>query len=103
MYTTCTTSMSLLLSYTQVQLTYTTCSGANYSFHVSFPEGCDLDVDDCSVDISQDNVVLLLKKDLPESDTGVFPLWEKFSVGLNASQTTVSSMKISHQLWDTCQ
>ena len=59
---------------------------------MSFPEGCDLDVDDCSVDISQDNVVLLLRKDLPESDSNMFLLWERFSVGLNASQTTVSNI-----------
>lgn len=71
-----------------VQLTYTTHNGEKYSFYVSFPGGCDLDVDDCSVDISQDNVVLLLKKDLPESSTDIVLLWEGFAVGLNASQTT---------------
>jgi hypothetical protein len=49
-----------------------------------------LDVDDCSVDVSEENVVVLLRKDLPETGTGVFLLWEKFSVGPNAIQTAVS-------------
>lgn len=75
----------------QVQLTYGTDKGENYSFYVSFPEGCGLDVDDCSVDVSEDNIVLLLKKDTPESDETSAPhQWDKFSVGLNASQTSVS-------------
>lgn len=73
----------------QVQLTYATHSGGKYSFYISFPEDCALDVDDCSVDVSQKNIVLLLRKDLPESTTDVFPLWDKFSVGLNAGQTKV--------------
>lgn len=49
-----------------------------------------MDVDDCSVDISQENIVLLLKKELPEPTPDILQLWEKFSVGLNASQTVVS-------------
>lgn len=74
----------------QIQLTYSTCEGEKYSFYISFPECCDLDVDDCSVDISQENIVLVLTKDLPESDIVV--LWDKFSVGLNTSQTIVSKV-----------
>ena len=74
----------------QIQLTYSTCDGKKYSFYISFPDCCDLDVDDCSVDVSQENIVLVLAKDLQESDVVV--LWDKFSVGLNASQTIVSVM-----------
>lgn len=74
----------------QVQLTYSTDKGEKYSFHISFPEGCGLDVDDCSVDISEDNVVLLLKKDMPE--TGDDHQWKNFFAGLNSSRTTVSQI-----------
>ncbi len=70
-------------------MTYSTSNEEKYSFYVSFPESCSIDVDDCTIDISEENVVLLLKKDVSETadDTN---LWEKFFVGLNANQTTVS-------------
>lgn len=60
-----------------------------YSFYISFPESCLLDVDDCSLDIADENIVLILKKDIPESATGA-DLWERFHVGLNVNQTIVS-------------
>ena len=72
-----------------MQLTYSTSGGEKFSFHVAFPEPCTLDVDDCSVDMGEENIVLLLRKDLPEGDDVAVKLWERFSVGLNASQTTV--------------
>ncbi len=74
---------------------YNTDGGERFSFHVTFPEPCALDVDDCSVDVDQENIVLLLRKGSPEGNeggtTGTTPLepWERFYVGLNASQTTV--------------
>ena len=70
----------------QVQLTYTTLNKEKFSFYVSFPETCSLDVDDCSLDISEENVVVLLKKDPPASSAD---LWERFYVGLNPNQTMV--------------
>lgn len=83
----------------QVQLTYSTLTGhEGYSFYVSFPESCSLDVDDCSIDISEDNIVLVLRKDTPaaadDDDGETFSTWERFSVGLNSSQTTVSKDKV---------
>lgn len=62
-----------------------------------FPEGHGLDVDDCSVDVSEENVILLLRKDLPEThspDATPDCQWDKFSVGLNSAQTTVSPKDI---------
>ena len=70
----------------QVQLTYSTNSGQNYSFFVGFPSGCGLDCDDCSVDVSEENVVLVLVKS--EESSGA--TWKGFTVGLNAAQSTVS-------------
>ena len=70
----------------QVQLTYSTSSGQNYSFFVGFPSGCGLDCDDCGVDISEDNLVLTLVK----SEESCGKAWKKFTVGLNAAQSTVS-------------
>lgn len=82
-------------SLVQVQLTYSTEDGGKYSFYACFPQdSCGLDVDDCTVDISDENIVLLLKKELPEATSDAVSVcetvWEKFSVGLNAGQTTVS-------------
>lgn len=54
-------------------------------------------MDDCTVDISDENIVLLLKKDLPEATSDAVSVcdtvWEKFSVGLNAGQTTVREIQ----------
>lgn len=69
----------------QVQLTYSTHRDEKYSFYISFPECCSLDVD---VDVSEDNVVILLKKETAADKLA--HQWQKFFVGLNASQTTVS-------------
>ncbi len=47
-----------------------------------FSEKCLLESDDCVVDVSDDNVVVLLTKD----GKGI---WDKFEAGLNISQTKV--------------
>ena len=62
---------------------YKTAANRNYSFYVSFSDGCDIESDDCVLDVSDENVVILLTKETKG-------IWEKFSVGLNTSQTTVS-------------
>ena len=72
-----------LLHKLQAQLTYRTATGKSYSFYVCFGEGCAIEGDDCVVDVSDDNVVVLVTKD----SKGV---WGKFQVGLNAQQTNVS-------------
>ncbi len=66
----------------QAHLTYRGASGKSYSFYVCFSEKCLLESDDCVVDVSDDNVVVLLTKD----GRG---LWDKFEAGLNISQTKV--------------
>ena len=78
---------------------YSCTGGERFSFHVSFPKPCVLDVDDCSVDVGQDSIVLLLRKDSPEQDTAattdsadIPQPWERCYVGLNASQTTVRAL-----------
>ena len=76
----------LLVVLLQVQVTYSTNSGQNYSFFVGFPSGCGLDCDDCSVDVSEENVVLVLVKSEESSEA----TWKSFTVGLNAAQSTVS-------------
>ena len=59
--------------------------GQGYSLFVRFPESRTLDPDDTKVDISEENVVVVLRK-APES-VGV---WDKFEVGPNAEETVVS-------------
>ncbi len=78
-----------MLVLVQVQLTYSTNSGQNYSFFVGFPSGCGLDCDDCSVDVSEENIVLVLVK---SEESGGTAVWKNFTVGLNAAQSTVSNL-----------
>lgn len=62
---------------------YKTAANRSYSFYVTFSDGCDIESDDCVVDVSEENVVILLTKETKG-------IWDKFYVGLNTSQTTVS-------------
>ncbi len=57
---------------------------SSYSFCVCLSKECLLESDDCVVDISDDNVVLLLTKESKG-------LWQNFQVGLNPNQTEVST------------
>ena len=59
--------------------------GQGYSLFVRFPESHALSPDDSKVDISEENVVVVLRK-APES-VGV---WDKFEVGPTAEETAVS-------------
>jgi len=65
----------------QAQLTYRTSDGSSFSFYCCFND--ELEPDDCVVDVSDDNILLLLTKDKKLT-------WDKFRVGLNSSQTKVS-------------
>ena len=70
----------------QVQLTYSTTSGQNYAFSVNFPTWCGLDCDDCSVDITDENIVVVLAK----NDESSGKEWQDFTVGFKGAQPSVS-------------
>ena len=76
------------LLHVQVQLTYSTTGGQKYSFSVSFPPRYSLDGDDCRVDISDENIVLVLAKNEESSDKE----WDDFNVGLKSAQSKVRSV-----------
>ena len=54
----------------------------SYSFCAEFVDVCCVNPDSSTVDVSEDNVVLVLEKESKG-------LWEKFMAGLSSSQTQV--------------
>ena len=57
--------------------------GQAYSFYVMFPTDCSLDPKESKVDVSKENVVVVVKKE----SAG---LWRELKVGCSDTQTSVS-------------
>lgn len=65
-------------------MAFTTKEAIEYSFMVVFSEGCDLDVTKCSVDVSAENVVVMVAKSDECCTT-----WQHFKAG-----TSVVDIKV---------
>ena len=70
----------------QFTLVFTTKEAVQYSFAVAFSEGCVLDVTKCSVDVSPENVVVMVIKSDKCCTT-----WQHFKAGASLIDMEVYS------------